>query len=184
MCKLCQILLEVHNFPTGWSISLGSDRIIPRSNCWPADRRQVLHGFLILCQGSFVTSTIDDSTASPTDISAGLLGHHTEYWDHPTWVNVQCSAPKKLIALLTNSPKIVNVQHYVAVQWEWKCSIVSGLKNSKFNSPTSKARSYDWLSGVRSEEPNQAESRTPQTIKNLKTRFEFTSFISCSTGGV
>ena len=68
-------------------------------------------------------------------------GHHTEYWDHHAWVNIQYSAPQKL-NIQYSGPKILNVQYSVAVRSgniqhspssETQYSIFSGLKNSIFN---------------------------------------------------
>ena len=70
-----------------------------------------------------------------------MWGHHTEYWDHHAWVNIQYSAPQKL-NIQYSGPKILNVQYSVAVRSgniqhspssETQYSIFSGLKNSIFN---------------------------------------------------
>ena len=68
-------------------------------------------------------------------------GHHTEYWDHHAWVNIQYSSPQKL-NIQYSGPTILNVQYSVAVRSgniqhspssETQYSIFSGLKNSIFN---------------------------------------------------
>ena len=58
-------------------------------------------------------------------------GHHTEYWDHHAWVNIQYSAPRKL-NIQYSGPKILNVQYSVAVKSVAMFNILK-LRNSIFN---------------------------------------------------